>query len=228
MVKCTNCGQENEDNAKFCEHCGSKLSTVIGPQSVAKPVKEGWSTSSKVIVIGLVVLIVILGVTLGVLLKSNTPTSNNTTTTSTISLSTGIPIAQVPALAQSITQNGVDFSTINFGDVTLDRNQCLYITARAIVMINNGETGNIPINKYGNPDNPYGTVTSATIVKSDYVNMAQRTYQWMDKNGDAPNYGGIYTAGQPDISTYNMLKLYSKVLTEYKNTGQLPASITIP
>lgn len=226
-MKCPNCGQENDDDAKFCEHCGSKISKSVGHTSMpTQPVKEGWSTSSKVIVIGIVILIVILGVTLGVLLKSNNPTTTNTTPT--ISMSTGIPISEVPALAQSITQNGVDFTTINFGGVTLDKNQCLYITARAIVMINNGETGNIPINQYGNPDDPYGTVTSATIAKSDYVNMAQRTYQWMDNNGDAPNYGGIYTAGQPDISTYNMLKLYSKILTEYKNTGQLPAAITIP
>ena len=224
-MKCSNCGQDNDDDAKFCEHCGSKISTTIGQKPMAQPVKEGWSTSSKVIVIGLVILIVILGVTLGVLLKSDTSTTN---TTPTISMSTGIPISEVPALAQSITQSGVDFSTINFGGVTLDRNQCLYITARAIVMINNGETGNIPINQYGDPDDPYGTITSATIAKSDYANMAQRTYQWMDNNGDAPNYGGIYTAGQPDLSTYNMLKLYSKILTEYKNTEQLPAAITIP
>ena len=225
MVKCPNCGQDNDDDAKFCEHCGSKISTTIGQKPMAQPLKEGWSTSSKVIVIGIVILIILLGVTLGVLLKSDTPTTN---TTPTISMSTGIPISEAPALAQSITQNGVDFTTINFGGVTLDRNQCLYITARAIVMINNGETGNIPINQYGDPDDPYGTITSATIAKSDYVNMAQRTYQWMDNNGDAPNYGGIYTAGQPDLSTYNMLKLYSKILTEYKNNGQLPAAITIP
>lgn len=224
-MKCTNCGQENDDDAKFCEHCGSNLSKTVGQKPIAQPVKDGWSTSSKVIVIGLVILIVILGVSLGVLLKSNPTTTN---TTPTISMTTGIPVAEVPGLAQSINQNGADFSTINYGGVTLDRNQCLYITARAIVMINNGETGNIPINQYGNPDDPYGTVSSATIAKSDYVNMAQRTYQWMDTNGDAPNYGGIYTAGQPDISTYNMLKLYSKVLTEYKNTGQLPAAITFP
>jgi hypothetical protein len=134
----------------------------------------------------------------------------------------------VPNLAQSITQSGIGFSTINFNGITLDRNQCLYITARAIVMLNKGETGNIPINQYGGPDNPYGTVTSATIAKSDYVDMAQRTNTWMDKNGRAPNYLGITNPGQPDLSTYDTLKLYSKILTEYKNTRQLPASIQIP
>jgi len=224
VVKCTRCGQENDDDAVYCEECGSNLSEIggQGPQ----PVKEGWNTSAKALVVGLVILIVVLGVSLGVLLKSNQPSTANTTPT--ISLGTGIPISEVPGLAQYITQNGVDFSTINYGGVVLDRNQCLYITARAIVVINNKETGNIPINQYGNPDNPRGTITRATIAKSDYVDMAQRTYQWMDKHGDAPNYGGIYTPGQPDISTYNMLKLYSKILTEYRGRGQLPDSITLP
>ena len=232
MVMCKNCGQENDEDARFCENCGSKLTkSPLAQKSTAKP-KEGWSTTSKVLIIACVILIVVLGVMVGVLLKSNnnpiiTPT-NNTVIPTIISESTGIPLSEVPNLAQSITQSGVDFSTIKFGGVTLDKNQCLYITSRAIVMLNKGETGNIPINQYRGPDNPYGTVTSANIVKNDYVNMAQRTYTWMDKNGDAPNYGGITNPGKPDLSTYDMLNLYSKVLTEYKNTGQLPVSIQIP
>ena len=60
-MKCTNCGQENDDDAKFCEHCGSRLSSpTVDQKPPVKPVKEGWSTSSKVIVIGLVILIIIL------------------------------------------------------------------------------------------------------------------------------------------------------------------------
>jgi hypothetical protein len=230
---CPNCGQENSEDSKFCENCGSKLTKgSLVPKSTTQPEKEGWSTTSKILVIAIVILIVILGAAIGILLKSNNnPTitpSNNTGTPTTITASTGIPLSEVPNLAQSITQSGIGFSTMNFGGVTLDKNQCLYITARAIVMLNKGETGSIPINQYGNPDNPYGTVTSANIVKSDYVSMAQRTYTWMDNNGAAPNYLGITNPGQPDLSTYDVLKLYSKVLTAYKNTGQLPTSIQIP
>ena len=36
-------------------------------------------------------------------------------------------------------------------------------------MLNAGQTGNIPINSYGSAADPAGTVTSATIIKSDYV-----------------------------------------------------------
>jgi len=231
-VYCPKCGEENDEKAKFCEKCGSKLKTgPLAPKHTPQPEKKGWSTTNKVLIIGCVILIVVLGVMVGLLLKSNSiPTigTNNTIQPTTITQSTGIPLSQVPNLAQSITLSGVGFSSIKFGGVTLDKNQCLYITARAIVMLNNGETGNIPISQYGNPNNPYGTVTSATIAKGDYVSMAQRTYTWMDANGRAPNYLGIKNPGQPELAPYDTLNLYSKVLTAYKNSGQLPASIQIP
>jgi zinc-ribbon domain/Pseudomurein-binding repeat len=232
-VICKNCGHENDEDAKFCENCGSKITQgPLAHKPTSEPKNEGWSTTSKALIIAIVVLIIILGAAIGVLLKSNSnPTitsTNNTTQPTNITQSSGIPVSQVPSLAQSITQSGVGFSTIKFGGVTLDRNQCLYITARAIVMLNKGETGNIPINQYGNPDNPYGTISSANIAKSDYVSMAQRSSTWMDKNGRAPNYVGITNPGQPDLSTYDVLNLYAKVLTAYKNTGQLPASMQIP
>jgi len=49
-----------------------------------------------------------------------------------------------------------------------------------------------------------------------------------DANGRAPNYLGIKNPGQPELASYDTLNLYSKVLTAYKNSGQLPASIQIP
>ena len=232
MVRCKNCGHENYEGNRFCENCGSKL--IRGPlaqKPTPKPKEEGWSTTSKVLVIAIVILIIVLGALVAILLKPNvTPniTINNTTQPITITESTGIPVSEVPNLAQSITQSGVNFTTIKFDGVTLDRNQCLYITARAIVMLNKGKTGNISIKRYKNPNNPFGIVSSANIVKNDYVNMAQRTTTWMDKNSTAPNYVGITSPAQPDLSTYDVLKLFSKVLTSYKNTGQLPISMQIP
>jgi len=50
----------------------------------------------------------------------------------------------------------------------------------------------------------------------------------MDNNGDSPNYVGISNPGQPDLSPDITLNLFAKVLSEYKSTGQLPASVSIP
>ena len=55
-------------------------------------------------------------------------------------------------------------------------------------MINSNETGNIPIKSIQSASSPEGTVTSGTIIQSDYVNVATRTYTWIDNNGRSPNY----------------------------------------
>lgn len=207
----------------------------FGRSTPAKPKKEESKTSNTILIVAIIALVVILGIMGGILLKipgtSNNTATNTTTSapvTEPISLTTGFPVSQVPAFAQEITRQGVGFTTITYNGVTLNKNQCLYILSRGLVMISTGQTGNIPINQYRDPDNPYGTVTSATITKSDYLNMAQRTYTWMDNNGQSPNYIGIRGSGDPDLSPDTLLNLYARVLAQYQSTGQLPDTITMP
>jgi len=152
-------------------------------------------------------------------------TSNDNTQ---ISESTGIPVSEVPNLASEVSKSTGTIQTIQYKGVTLSMNQCIYIFARGIVMINNGETGNIPIKSFQSAESPGGTVNSARIAKSEYVDMADRTYQWMDQNGNVPNYIGVYEGGANDLSPEMMLRTFVKVLTEYKSTGKLPESITVP
>ncbi len=43
----------------------------------------------------------------------------------------------------------------NIKGVTLDKNQCLYILSKAIVMLDSfGQTGNIPIKQFGDASEP--------------------------------------------------------------------------
>jgi len=170
-----------------------------------------------VFIIGIVVISLVL--------SCSGCTSNNTTQ---ISESTGIPVSEVPNLASEVSKSTGTIQNIEFEGVNLSMNQCIYIFARAIVMINNGETGNIPIKSFQSAESPGGTVNSARIAKSEYVDMADRTYQWMDQNGNVPNYIGVYEGGANDLSPEMMLRTFVKVLTEYKSTGKLPESITVP
>ncbi|MGI6464226.1 zinc-ribbon domain-containing protein [Methanobacterium sp.] len=229
-MKCEKCGYDNDADAAFCEQCGAKLSENAAFGRSTPPKKEESKSINTKLLVAIVALVVILGVTSGILLKmwSSSPTANNTSNNETISLTTGFPVSQVPDLASEISRSGVGFTTLTYHGVTLDKNQCIYILARGITMINDGQTGNIPISQYKSPDNPYGMVTSATITKTEYLSMAQRTCTWMDNNGQTPNYIGINVAGQPDLSPDFMLHMYVQVLTQYKSTGQLPASVNIP
>jgi hypothetical protein len=214
---------------------GGLIGIAIGAYLYTRKNPDAKFHGRNMLIIAAVIIVISLGAT-ALLLNSYNNLSGKTSAQSTggsnsgsgqISLSTGFPVSEVPGLAHEISKVGVDFSSITYSGVTLDKNQCLYILSRGIVMINNGETGNIPIGQYGNPESPYGTVTTVTITQTQYVDMAQRTYTWMDSNGISPNYIGITVSGEPDLSMDSVLNLYSKVLDQYESTGQLPASVTI-
>ena len=130
-------------------------------------------------------------------------------------------------MAAELAKNNGNGESIQYRGVTLDKNQCLYILAKAIVMLNSGKTGNIPIKKFEDATGPCGNLNSASITKDEYVDMADRTYNWMDANGRVPNHAGIKSAGSSDLNPDMTLKAFTKVLTEYQATQQLPTSISI-
>ena len=212
---CKNCGAENDADALYCEKCGKVMKSV---------------TSSRFTLIFVVVatVFIVIGLVGAVLILSNPQnSSNNVESMDNENFDfSGIPLKQVPNLASEISKLGGNFETINYGSVTLTKNQCIYILSKAIVMIDNNQDSNIPINSYSSPYNPYGTISSGEITKNQYVDMAERTIVWMDTNGATPNYIGISTPGQPDISPNNLLIIFSNVLIEYKSTGILPDSVS--
>ncbi|MGZ7096666.1 MAG: pseudomurein-binding repeat-containing protein, partial [Methanobacterium sp.] len=140
----------------------------------------------------------------------------------------GFPVSEVPNLAAEISKSNGNIQSVQYKGVTLDVNQCFYIFSKGIVMINNGEKGYIPIKSVKSADALSGMLSSATLSKSEYVDMAGRTSNWIDTNSQVPNYIGIITPGSQDLSPDLVFKGYMKALTEYKNTGQLPQSVSIP
>jgi hypothetical protein len=232
MSKCENCGHDNDIDASFCESCGSNLKTSTLSKKPGKTIKkeDGMGQSTKILIIVCVVLVIGVGIASGVLIKSSQQNIQDPGKSSMnqISNDTGFPVSQASNLAIEISKYNGSIESVNYGSITLDKNQCLYILSKAIVMINSGQQGNIPINSFESAGNPYGTVTSATINKAEYVDIASRTYTWMDNNGQSPNYVGITNPGQADLSPVTSLNLFSKVLSVYNSTGQLPASVTIP
>ena len=230
---CPKCGHKNEVDADFCENCGTKIkNTVDDKQYTNNSSKESISQTTKLLIVICVILVIGIGITAGVFIKNNlekSPVQSITNSSADqITNSSGFPVSQTSNLAVQIGKYNGNIGSVNYGSVTLDQNQCLYILSKAIVMINNNETGNIPIKSVKSASSPEGTVTSGTIAQSDYVNVATRTYTWIDNYGRSPNYVGIKNPGQPDLSPTMTLDLFSKVLSEYNSTGQLPQSVSIP
>ena len=229
---CPKCGHKNDEDADFCENCGTKIKNPSSDKIFTnEPPKEGMAQSTKILLVICVVLVIGVGIASGILIKNSqqkSPDQSATSASNQITNSTGFPISQASNLAVQISKYNGNFESITYGSITLNKNQVLYILAKAIVMINSNEQGNIPIKSIQSPSSPEGTVTSATIVQSDYVSIASRTYTWADKYGQTPNYVGITNPGQPDLSPTTTLNLFTMVLSQYNSTGQLPASVTIP
>lgn len=235
MVKCKYCSHDNDLNASYCENCGKKINGFSNGNNDVEKTETGFSNTTKILIAVCIVLIVGVGITAGYLIKNNQQTpavavngSNTNSSSTPVSKADGFPLSEAPNLGYQIMKNNGTISSVTYNGVTLDKNQCLYILAKAVVMLNSGQTGNIPITSYGSAANPAGTVTSATIIKSDYVDIASRTVTWMDNYKNAPNYVGITNPGQPDLSPDTALNMFAKVLSEYKATGQLPPSVSLP
>lgn len=210
---CKNCRAENDNDALYCEKCGKVMKSVS-------------NSKSTLIIVTIATIFIIIGL-IGAVLILNSPqnSSNNTETINTQNFDSGIPLNKVPNLASEISKLGYNFETIEYGSVSLTKNQCIYIMAKAILMINNGQDSNININSYESAYDPYGTISHSEITKSQYIDMAERTVTWMDNNGATPNYVGISTPGQPDISPSNLLIIFSNVLIKYESVGSLPDSV---
>lgn len=80
FMRCSNCGYNNDNDAKFCEKCGANLGHV--PQKAS-----GMSTTNKILIIAVIVLILLVGIVAGMLLTSNAPVNNTTANNTSITVS---------------------------------------------------------------------------------------------------------------------------------------------
>lgn len=82
-MKCSKCGFENKDNAKFCTKCGGKLIEENNPPAVNQS-----SNNSKIIVALLIVIIIILVAVIGSFVMTNHSDSTSTSDASSQSIKT--------------------------------------------------------------------------------------------------------------------------------------------
>jgi len=76
MVKCPECGSENNDSSKFCKSCGAKLTSHDDLKIIANNKNKGKDDKTKLIIGGLVIVVAILAIILlyaGGVFGSNVP-----------------------------------------------------------------------------------------------------------------------------------------------------------
>jgi len=91
MVRCQNCGHENDSDAAFCETCGANLKNMSGRTISTETVKkEGMAQSTKILIIACIILIAALGVATGALIQMNKQVVVNTTNDTTPIVNTSV------------------------------------------------------------------------------------------------------------------------------------------
>lgn len=230
---CPKCGTNNKSSSNFCEKCGYNLKS-----NISKPIPDNSSSNEPnnnlkyALIIGVFILIGIIGAGLIIAFSSDGDSDNDNINSNNngamnppeVSYQNGFPVSRSPELASAILRAG-DFSYITFDGVQLSKWQCLYILSKSVTMINNGETGSIPIKDFDGPGHPSGRISSSVVSKGQYVDMANRMGNWFDNNGFAPNFIGINYPAVNDVSPSNFLRILAYALVEYGSTGQLPETV---
>ena len=141
--------------------------------------------------------------------------------------SNSIEMTDVPNLAQEVANRNYKFSTISYNGHEFTEAQCIDIFAEYITKVNSGSNSPIEISSVSSASNPSGEDESQEISKSDYLSIANRVHSWIDGNSQVPNYVGVSTKGQADLSPDKMLELFSSVILSYSISEQLPGSVEI-
>ncbi|MGL6298243.1 MAG: zinc-ribbon domain-containing protein [Methanobacteriaceae archaeon] len=221
---CNNCGEKLDDGSTFCKSCGKQLSGI----NTLKSDNNSFIGGNKVL-IGVIIVIVIAISIVGIfaVMSFNDNSNNNSPNNADVNLGTNngdmvsvtsssIPLSDVRGLAQKYLDSSMPAS-LEYQGVTFTRQQCLYIFAKAIDMKDRGLAGDIKFKSFGSPDNPsVGQADSREFFKDlELGDMARRTISWMDNNGRAPNYMGIWVAGDKDIGYYTLVQKFASVIISY-------------
>ena len=115
--------------------------------------------------------------------------------------------------------------SVNFGGTPVSMAQYLYMAIQAVINIKNGiTTGSLKLAAMAEAPNPSDSIASGQIQTSEFMDMANRTFNFMETNGHAPNY--ISTSlGQ--MHYYTGVYFFSRILNYFGAYGQLPTQAKV-
>ena len=117
-------------------------------------------------------------------------------------------------------------SSVNVSGNQVNMSNYLGLSSSAILNINKSSNTAITIKSFGAASSPSETITTRTISKAEYLDMANRVRSYMDKNGRAPNYVTQTSTGST-IRYESMIYMFSQVLSYYNTNKVLPSSVTV-
>lgn len=115
-----------------------------------------------------------------------------------------------------------DYVTIGTTQVKMP--DFLKLMIACLLEINNGTTTPITLKTVNAPPQSSENVTSGNINKTDYLDIANRINNFIDKNGAVPNYT---TTPLGKVGYQNMVYMFSRILNFQKTNNCLPNYVTM-
>ncbi|MEN6291504.1 MAG: chitobiase/beta-hexosaminidase C-terminal domain-containing protein, partial [Methanobacterium sp.] len=116
--------------------------------------------------------------------------------------------------------------SVNISGNNVNMSNYLGVSTSAVLNINKSSNTAITIKNFGSAASPSETITTQTISKTEYLDIANRVRSYMDKNGRAPNYVTQTSTGKT-IRYESMIYMFSQVLSYYNTNKVLPSSVTV-
>ena len=110
-------------------------------------------------------------------------------------------------------------SYVTIGSTNVSMAQFLQMMSIDLLQINNGANTPIVLPNVNSPSNPTDTVRTGQILKTEYLNMAQRIKSFIDSNNVAPNY---VSSSLGNVQFDSAVYMYSRILTYYEKNNALP------
>lgn len=134
-------------------------------------------------------------------------------------------VAGAVALESHIKEKEALPATVAIGTNNCTYAQATYLMCKVILGLNNGQTsGELSIPSYSEPANPSETLTAGTLQKTELLDLAQRSINFMVNNGMAANY---MMTSLGNMHHHGALYMYARILSYYNTNGTLPNSLAV-
>lgn len=159
--------------------------------------------------------------------KTEGTTTKTTTTTTQAASGTSFTINQIVTASNNVKsyveQNGKIPSTVTVNGKKINTPQFLQLLSYTIAQLNSGSKASITLKSVTSPTKPTETVKDGTLLKAEYVKLAQ-TVKTATSKGKAPDYADS-TLGKIRYET--LVYIFSKTVSFYGANNRLPNTLSV-
>jgi len=113
---------------------------------------------------------------------------------------------------------------VTIANKQVSMNEFLYLLTKSIVNINKKISSGMRWEDVRKPNKPSGNSINANLDKNSYITLAQNVIKFIEKNGQAPNFG-VTSRGKVQYQT--MIYAFARILDFTRKNGYLPNYVTL-